>query len=71
MIFVAAIPISDFELIMTHPRAPALYDSLGVGWGNTLLALVTVGLAIPSPVLLWFYGSKLRARSPIAAGKES
>jgi hypothetical protein len=43
--------------------APALYNALDIGWGNTLLALVTLGLALPSPVLLWFYGHKLRAWS--------
>ena len=40
--------------------APAMYKALGLGWGNTLLALVTISLAIPCPILLWFYGHKLR-----------
>ncbi|KAF2150225.1 membrane transport protein [Myriangium duriaei CBS 260.36] len=42
--------------------APVLYTSLGYGWGNTTLALVYLVLASSGPVLLWFYGSNLRAR---------
>ena len=42
--------------------APALYTSLGYGWGNTTLALVFLALAIPAPFVLWFFGAKLRAR---------
>jgi hypothetical protein len=44
--------------------APAMYHKLGLGWGNSMLAFVTLGLAIPSPILLWFYGHKLRKWSP-------
>ncbi|RYP30695.1 hypothetical protein DL767_006111 [Monosporascus sp. MG133] len=40
--------------------AHRMYDALGLGWGNTLLALLTLGLAVPSPILLWFYGHKIR-----------
>jgi hypothetical protein len=40
--------------------APAMYDKLGLGWGNSMLAFVTLGLAIPSPILLWCYGHELR-----------
>ncbi|RYO90364.1 hypothetical protein DL766_001173 [Monosporascus sp. MC13-8B] len=40
--------------------AHRMYDALGLGWGNTLLALLTLALAVPSPVLLWFYGHKIR-----------
>lgn len=40
--------------------APKLYDSLGLGWGNSLLAFLTLGLALMSPVLLWFFGERLR-----------
>lgn len=43
--------------------APAMYDKLGVGWGNSLLAFLTLGLKGTSPVLLWYYGEKLRAMS--------
>ncbi|PSN68210.1 MFS multidrug transporter-like protein [Corynespora cassiicola Philippines] len=43
--------------------APAMYEKLGLGWGNSLLAFLTLGLAIISPVGLWFYGAKIRAMS--------
>lgn len=42
--------------------APQLYRSLGYGWGNTTVALVFCALAIPGPLLLWFFGARLRAR---------
>ncbi|KAI0514873.1 major facilitator superfamily domain-containing protein [Xylaria bambusicola] len=48
--------------------APSLYETLGNGWGNTLLALLGVVLGWPAPFLLWKYGEKLRMRSPFAAG---
>ncbi|EEU37540.1 uncharacterized protein NECHADRAFT_97619 [Fusarium vanettenii 77-13-4] len=38
-----------------------IYDSLGLGWGNTVLGLIAVSL-IPVPVLLYFYGERLRKR---------
>ncbi|KAI8623891.1 major facilitator superfamily domain-containing protein [Xylariaceae sp. FL1651] len=48
--------------------APALYNRLGYGWGNTLLALLGVAIGWPGPFLLWKYGEALRKRSPFAAG---
>ncbi|KAF4120758.1 Sugar (and other) transporter [Geosmithia morbida] len=36
-----------------------LYDSLGLGWGNTLLGLIAMGLA-PVPWVLYRFGSRLR-----------
>lgn len=45
--------------------APALYKSLGHGWGNTTIALIFCALAIPGPIVLWFYGAKLRARGHV------
>ncbi|KAL4977330.1 putative MFS transporter [Aspergillus desertorum] len=46
--------------------APSLYDNLGFGWGNTLLALIAIFIGIPAPILLWYYGPALRHRSPYA-----
>ncbi|OAL55524.1 MFS multidrug transporter-like protein [Pyrenochaeta sp. DS3sAY3a] len=43
--------------------APQMYEVMGLGWGNSLLAFLTLFLALISPVLLWFYGAKLRAMS--------
>ncbi|KAG6007298.1 hypothetical protein E4U54_008859 [Claviceps lovelessii] len=41
--------------------APAMYRSLGYGWGNTILGFLWVVCGFPIPVLLWLYGPKLRA----------
>jgi hypothetical protein len=48
--------------------APAMYNALDYGWGNSLLAFVALGLGVPAPLLLWKYGEGLRARSQFAAG---
>ncbi|KAH9973090.1 major facilitator superfamily domain-containing protein [Lactifluus volemus] len=40
-----------------------MFDALGLGLGNSLLALLTIALGIPFPILIWFYGEQLRARS--------
>ncbi|KAI2629887.1 MFS general substrate transporter [Hypoxylon sp. NC1633] len=48
--------------------APSLYDRLGYGWGNTLMAFLGIVIGWPSPLLLWRYGETLRKRSPFAAG---
>ena len=45
--------------------APALYKSLGYGWGNTTIALVFCALGIPGPFVLWFYGANLRSKGAI------
>ncbi|EXJ85548.1 hypothetical protein A1O1_05912 [Capronia coronata CBS 617.96] len=47
--------------------APAMYDALGFGWGNTVLALAAVGIGIPVPILLWLFGEKLRKKSTLAS----
>ena len=48
--------------------APAMYNALDYGWGNSLLGFVAIGLGLPAPFLLWLYGEKLRSRSKFAAG---
>ena len=48
--------------------ADSLYKRLGLGWGNSLLGFVSLGLGIVAPVLLWFYGEWLRAKSTYCAG---
>ncbi|KAK4686128.1 MFS transporter, DHA1 family, multidrug resistance protein, partial [Tremellales sp. Uapishka_1] len=45
--------------------AHGLFVNLGIDWGNTLLACLTV-LFIPIPFLLYFFGANLRNRSPTA-----
>lgn len=41
--------------------APAMYHRLGYGWGNSILAFISILIAWPAPFLLWMYGAKLRA----------
>lgn len=48
--------------------APTLYDNLGYGWGNSVLAFVALAIGIPAPWLFWHYGARLRAKSRYAAG---
>lgn len=42
--------------------ADKLYKALGFGWGNSLLAFLSIGIALPSTGILWRYGAKLRTR---------
>lgn len=44
--------------------APDLYRTLGQGWGNSVLALATAVIGLPSPFILYRFGGGLRARSP-------
>ena len=48
--------------------APYMYNALDDGWGNSLLGFLAIGIGLPAPFLLWFYGQKLREKSPFAAG---
>lgn len=43
---------------------PPLYAALGLGWGNTVLALICLGFA-PVPWLLIRYGERLRRHFPV------
>jgi multidrug resistance protein len=42
--------------------AHKMYMALGYGWGNSLLAFLSIGIALPSTAILWRYGAKLRAK---------
>lgn len=48
--------------------APYMYSALHYGWGNTLLALLSIGIGVPAPFIFWFYGAKLRAMPHYASG---
>jgi hypothetical protein len=48
--------------------APAMYNALGYGWGNSVLGFIAVGLGLPAPFLLWKFGERLRAKSKFASG---
>ncbi|KAK0382986.1 hypothetical protein NLU13_8902 [Sarocladium strictum] len=38
---------------------PAMFDALGVGWGNSLLGFISVAF-IPLPAVLYYHGDKIR-----------
>ncbi|KAI5927656.1 major facilitator superfamily domain-containing protein [Camillea tinctor] len=40
---------------------PQLYEALGYGLGNSLLALLFIVIGLPIPFCLWIWGKKLRA----------
>ncbi|KAI0013864.1 hypothetical protein F4779DRAFT_561657 [Xylariaceae sp. FL0662B] len=50
--------------------APQLHQSLGYGWGSSLLAFVFIALGGPIPLIVWVWGEKLRGlgRKPTEQG---
>lgn len=48
--------------------APYMYNEFHYGWGNSLLAFISIAIGIPAPIFLWKFGEKLRRASPYAAG---
>ncbi|KAK2745313.1 hypothetical protein FQN55_006217 [Onygenales sp. PD_40] len=48
--------------------APSLYGALGLGWGNSVLAFISLLLGVVAPLLLWRYGEFLRGKSTYCAG---
>lgn len=48
--------------------APAMYNALDFGWGNSVLGFAALGLGVPAPLMLWKYGERLRSSSKFAAG---
>lgn len=44
---------------------PRMYDALGLGWGNSLLAFVAL-LFLPMPFLFEKYGERLRTKFPVS-----
>lgn len=45
-----------------------MFGKLGIGWGNSVLALVAIAF-LPAPYLFYIYGPWLRARSNFAKGQ--
>ncbi|KAJ5927704.1 hypothetical protein N7516_009477 [Penicillium verrucosum] len=43
---------------------PSMYSALGLGWGNSLLGFIALGL-MPGPFLIYKFGTALRERYPI------
>ncbi|KAF1968343.1 MFS general substrate transporter [Bimuria novae-zelandiae CBS 107.79] len=54
MLFGAVLPLAG----------PSMYRSLGLGWGNSLLGFVAVGM-IPVPALVFKYGTMVRKKWPV------
>jgi MFS family permease len=48
--------------------APYMYDSLGYGWGTSVLAFVTIAIGWTAPMFFWVFGERLRGASRFAAG---
>ncbi|KIM38559.1 hypothetical protein M413DRAFT_20020 [Hebeloma cylindrosporum] len=48
--------------------ASAMYNKLGYGKGDTILACLAIGLGCPAPFLLWKYGKRIRMSSKFIAG---
>ncbi|BAE60182.1 unnamed protein product [Aspergillus oryzae RIB40] len=48
--------------------APYMYQALHYGWGNSLLAFISIVIGIPAPIFLWKYGERMRKMSTYAAG---
>lgn len=51
--------------------APQLYNTLGYGWGNSLLAAFAVVIGWPACLLLWSFGKRMRARSRFCVAEET
>ncbi|KAF8588992.1 MFS polyamine transporter [Ramaria rubella] len=43
--------------------APAMYNALGYGKGDTILAAFAIGIGCPAPFIFWYYGERIRQRS--------
>jgi MFS family permease len=46
--------------------APYMYERLGYGWGTSLLALISVVIGVPAPLVFWRWGESLRRASKYA-----
>jgi MFS family permease len=58
----AASRVVSYVLAFACPIfAPQMYATLGYGWGNSLLAIVVLGLIGPSCWVFWRWGHKIRA----------
>ncbi|KAI0686161.1 MFS polyamine transporter [Earliella scabrosa] len=46
--------------------APSMYDALGYGKGDTILACAAIAIGVPAPFLFWKYGERIRNASRYA-----
>jgi len=62
---IAALTVSRSLFGAFLPLAgPPMYSSLGLGWGNSVLGFVALGL-IPAPLLIYKFGGRIRKNHPI------
>lgn len=43
-----------------------MFKALGYGWGNSILAFISIGIGVLAPVILWRFGLRLRMARPYA-----
>ncbi|KAF2222840.1 major facilitator superfamily domain-containing protein [Elsinoe ampelina] len=48
--------------------APAMYARMGLHWGNTMLAIISLIMGVAAPIFLWKRGEWLRSKSTYCAG---
>ena len=56
--FTRAIGSGTFPLF-----APYMLQKLGYGWTGTVLGGVAIVIGIPGPIILWYYGPRLRKKA--------
>ena len=44
----------------------SLFGNLGYGWGGSIIGLIAIVIGIPTPILLWVFGARLRKASCLA-----
>lgn len=42
-----------------------MYEALGIGGGNTLLAGLAIVIGIPFPIWIWYKGEEIRSRNSL------
>jgi MFS family permease len=42
--------------------APVLFDKLGYGWGNSILAFAFIAIGVSAPLFLWKLGARIRTK---------
>ncbi len=50
--------------------ADYMFEALGEGWGNSVLAFASLGIGYSGSLVLWFYGARLRDASKFARDKQ-
>ncbi|KUJ10234.1 MFS multidrug transporter-like protein [Mollisia scopiformis] len=62
---VAALTVSRSLFGAFLPLAgPSMYSKLGLGWGNSVLGFIAIGL-IPAPILIYKFGGRIRKNYPV------